>query len=66
MWQFPGFETVIKDFKDIRTIMLEAEQGGYKHMFAVVADFKMIIQSCRLYLSVSVSRRRKEDGRKMV
>ena len=52
-FQFPDFEKVIKDLKDIRTIMLEAEQGKYKYVFALVADLRLIVQSCKLYLSVS-------------
>lgn len=33
---------------------MDAEQGKYKYMFTIIADLKMIIQSCKLYLSVSV------------
>lgn len=51
--QFPDFDKVIKDLKDIRTIMLEAEQGKYKYVFVLVADLRLIIQSCKLYLNVS-------------
>lgn len=50
---------MIKDLKDIRTIMLEAEQGKYKYVFALVADLKTIIQSCRVYLNVSGEGRKK-------
>lgn len=53
-FQFPDFEKVIKDMKDIRTIMMDAEEGKYKYVFALVADLRLIIQSCKLYLSVSI------------
>lgn len=51
--QFPDFDKVITDLKDIRTIMVDAEQGKYKYVFALVADLRLIIQSCKLYLNVS-------------
>lgn len=44
---------VIKDFKDIRTIVMDAEQGKYKYTFTLVADLRMIIQSCRFYLQLN-------------
>lgn len=40
---------MIREFKDIKTIIMDAEQGKYKYVFALVADLRMIVQSCRLY-----------------